>query len=58
MVDGFLSRNELVASKNKKDNTYSLRLVCDAYQENAAYKTASFMRRLLLEWSVMKNNTD
>jgi hypothetical protein len=57
-VSGFISHNEIVASKVKGSEIYTLSLACDVGnalgEKHVAYKIATSMRAIILEWSTMK----
>ena len=50
---GFFTVNELVAIKKKEEEIYTIKLLSKG-SEDWTYKTASFIRNLILRWSVEK----
>ncbi len=49
----FVSRSEIILTKQRGDAYYSVKLVCKADQEKS-HLTAAFIRPLFLEWSIRK----
>ena len=41
----------VIASKGRKDNLYSLNMVCRGGGDKNVYKTVDFIRMVLMEWS-------
>ena len=50
---GFFTVNELVAIKKKEEEIYTIKLFSKG-SEDWTYKTASFIRKLILRWSAEK----
>ena len=48
-----LTINELVATKGKEEEVYTIKLISKG-DEDPVYKTASFIRMLLLKWSAIR----
>ncbi len=55
-LDGFLTINELVAIERREEEVYALKLISKG-DEGWVYKTASFIRELILRWSAVKEDS-